>query len=78
MNNPLQTSPYGSRIGSGAGSIDIVVHAIPVGASFTVEEIEQKVREQALPERGAVYEHLRSLTMRGHICKSENGWQRIN
>lgn len=78
MANVEGSSPYGSRAGTGAASIDLVIREIPVGREFTVEEIEKAVRDQSLPERSAIREHLRSLAQRGHLAKTDNGWQRVN
>jgi hypothetical protein len=74
----LVLSPYGSRMSTGAGAIDLVINAIPIGREFTEAEVVQEVRRRKLKERGGIYEHLYSLQKRGHIRRSANGWQRLN
>lgn len=71
-------SPYGSRVTTGAGALDLVIRDIPIGREFTEAEVIDEVRRRKLPERRAVYEHLYSLQKRGHVRRSAKGWQRLN
>ena len=73
-----ETTRYGSGIGTGAGSIDVVVMDIPVGREFTEAEVEAEVRRRGLPDRGAKGQHLRTLKERGYIRKTDNGWARVS
>ncbi|MBX9580944.1 MAG: hypothetical protein K2X87_11600 [Gemmataceae bacterium] len=65
---------WGNAIRSGAGSLNLVIHDIPAGRLFTEHEIADEVRRRGLTERGAVREHLMSLTRKGYVAKAEGGW----
>ena len=71
-------TPYGSGEGTGAASVDLVVLEMPLGREFTEAEVEDEVRRRGLPERGAVYEHLRALRNRGFLRKTDTGWVRLD
>jgi hypothetical protein len=67
---------YGSALGTGAASLDIVVSDIPIGREFTEAEVAAEVHRRWLPERGAIGEHVRALRNRGFIRRTDNGWVR--
>ncbi|HUY34242.1 MAG TPA: hypothetical protein VMV69_15960 [Pirellulales bacterium] len=72
-----ETTVWGSDVNSGAGSLDIVILAIPKGREFTPEELAAEVRRRGLPERRAVREHLVNREKMGVVEKTPNGWKRI-
>ena len=71
------TTRYGSRVGTGGASLDIVVLEIPLGREFTEAEVVDEVRRRNLPERKAVYQHFTALRNRGFVRKSADGGVRV-
>ena len=78
MSGRIDSSTYGSRGGSGAASIDIVVKDVPVGREFTEAEVDLEVIRRGLKRRGAISNHLRFLKKLGHVARTDNGWKRLN
>jgi hypothetical protein len=70
-----ETTVWGSRLGTGAASIDLVLLEAPF--PLTVEQIEVEIRRQGLKERGEVARHLYSLRMRGHVTRVASGWVKV-
>ena len=72
-----ETTAWGSDVNSGAGSLDIVILAIPKGREFTPEELAAEGRRRSLPAPGAIREHLVNREKIGVVEKTPNGWKRI-
>lgn len=72
-----ETTPWGSSVNSGAGSLDLVILSIPQQQEFTPEELAAEVRRRGLPARDAVREHLINREKKGFLAKTANGWKRI-
>ena len=66
---------WGTVVGTGAASIDIVL--MEATRPLTIREIEDEIRHRGLPERGAVSSHLNTLKGRGHIINTPDGWCRV-
>ena len=72
-----EKTPWGTVVGTGAASIDIVVMGYPIGREFTEDEVDLEIRRRRLRERGAIRRHLETLRDRGYVRRSDNGWRRI-
>lgn len=68
---------WGGSIGKGTGSIETVILDYPVGYEFTENQVRQEIKRQNLVNRGAIYQHLRTLSERGYIERTAYGWKRL-
>jgi hypothetical protein len=75
MSSPRAYTAWGTVVGTGAASIEIVL--MEATRPLTVLEIEEEVRRRGIPERGAVGRHLTVLKERGHIINTSEGWCRL-
>lgn len=72
-----EKTPWGTVTDTGAGAIDTVMREFPLGREVTEFEIIAAIKRKGLKERNAIPEHMRTLTERGHVAKTDNGWKRI-
>lgn len=68
---------WGGRIDKGTGSIETVILDFQIGYEFTENQVRQEIKRRKLVNRGAIYQHLRTLSERGFIEKTAYGWKRI-
>jgi hypothetical protein len=72
-----EKTSWGTVVGTGAASIDIVMQQFPLGREVSEQEILSEIARQGLKSRGAIAQHMWTLTNRGHIAQSGKGWKRI-
>ncbi len=71
---------WGSRVNSGAGSLNVLIREYPVGSVFTIDELEKKIQQRRMKDRGAKEEHMLHLKKEGYVEKVRGvtrGWRRI-
>lgn len=75
MAKAREYTKWGTVVGTGAASIDIVL--MEAECPLTESEIAGEIRKRGLKSRGAIGSHLNTLKRRRHVVNTAFGWARV-